>query len=490
MSAETPVAETKKGMSKGLKTALSVVAALVLVAVVVFFGMVNFGFFETHTTAITANGHELTPAMTNYYYTNAYSNMSDLLSYMTDTSLSLDEQECSLIEGGTWSDYLLDYAANTAANTYAVYDEAVANGYTLSEDAQTSISTELETLEMMATLYGYSSADAMLAGQYGRGCDVESYEEFLTVNYIAQEYTNKIYNEFTYTQEDIDAHYAENSADFDGYSFRMYELTVPEEEASEETEEETVDAEALSACEETAKAMAEASKGNEQVFIDLALENASEDDKASYEDDAATLREDYTASMISDTFRDWITDEARAEGDTTYVANSAGNGYYVVYFIGAVDHNYQLPNVRHILIGVDDTTDTEAMAAAKTEAEALLDEFLAGDATEDAFAALATEHSTDTGSTENGGLYENIAPGSMVDAFDAWCFDESREIGDTGIVETEYGYHVMYFSGYGETYQNYLVETSLLSDDYTAWQESVTADMTYEVISDRYVTTR
>ena len=35
----------------------------------------------------------------------------------------------------------------------------------------------------------------------------------------------------------------------------------------------------------------------------------------------------------------------------------------------------------------------------------------------------------------------------MVDTFNDWCFDASRQPGDTGIVKTTYGYHVMYFVG-------------------------------------------
>ena len=57
---------------------------------------------------------------------------------------------------------------------------------------------------------------------------------------------------------------------------------------------------------------------------------------------------------------------------------------------------------------------------------------------------------TYTGSVENGGLYEDIYPGKMVDEFDAWCFDPARQPGDTGIVKTSYGYHIMYFSSTGE----------------------------------------
>ena len=41
-------------------------------------------------------------------------------------------------------------------------------------------------------------------------------------------------------------------------------------------------------------------------------------------------------------------------------------------------------------------------------------------------------------------------PGQMVTEFNDWCFDESRQPGDTGIVKTSYGYHIMYFSSTGE----------------------------------------
>ena len=35
----------------------------------------------------------------------------------------------------------------------------------------------------------------------------------------------------------------------------------------------------------------------------------------------------------------------------------------------------------------------------------------------------------------------------MVAPFEEWCFDESRQYGDTGLVRTSYGYHIMYFVG-------------------------------------------
>lgn len=116
-------------------------------------------------------------------------------------------------------------------------------------------------------------------------------------------------------------------------------------------------------------------------------------------------------------------------------------------------------NVRHILITpvADENAETDEngnailtdqnWADAKAKAEEIYDMWLTGEATEDSFAELAGEYSEDPGSASNGGLYEEVYPGQMVDTFNDWCFDASRQVGDSGIVETTYGYHIMYFSG-------------------------------------------
>lgn len=113
-------------------------------------------------------------------------------------------------------------------------------------------------------------------------------------------------------------------------------------------------------------------------------------------------------------------------------------------------------NVRHVLIYPEGaTTETirtetfsdEAWAAAETSAQALLDQWIQGEHTEESFAQLAQEHSQDPGSAANGGLYTDVYEGDMVEAFDAWCFDPQRKVGDFGIVKTEFGYHIMFYSG-------------------------------------------
>ncbi|MFR8334817.1 MAG: peptidylprolyl isomerase [Oscillospiraceae bacterium] len=64
---------------------------------------------------------------------------------------------------------------------------------------------------------------------------------------------------------------------------------------------------------------------------------------------------------------------------------------------------------------------------------------------------LAQQKSSDSRlQRQRGGLYENVALGQMVEAFNDWIFDTSRKAGDVGIVETDYGCHLMYFVGPGK----------------------------------------
>ena len=66
-------------------------------------------------------------------------------------------------------------------------------------------------------------------------------------------------------------------------------------------------------------------------------------------------------------------------------------------------------------------------------------------------------------------MYKQDITGSMAHA---------KMLGDTGIIESSYGYHVMYFSGYGTNYRMKLVDDQLRSDAYDAWFSSVTEGAT------------
>ncbi len=153
-------------------------------------------------------------------------------------------------------------------------------------------------------------------------------------------------------------------------------------------------------------------------------------------------------------------------------------------------------DVRHILIQpqggtVDEETGVttysqEEWDAAKAEAEGIYEQWKSGEATEESFAELANTHSADGGSNTNGGLYEEVnADSSYVPEFLNWSIDASRKSGDTAIVQTDYGYHIMYFVS-GEDYwflqvsQQYL--TDQLKNMLTVVMEENPLDANYEKV--------
>ena len=160
---------------------------------------------------------------------------------------------------------------------------------------------------------------------------------------------------------------------------------------------------------------------------------------------AEKLIADSTKTMASYTqgeMMDWAFSEDR-QGDV-YVQAEAAEGAQHAYLLKAAPHrdDSTYVNVRHILFL---TESHETAEKAREKAEEIYAQWQAGDKTEDSFAELALSLSEDGGSAQNGGLYENVYRGQMVEPFENWCFDPSRKTGDTGIVDTTYGSHIMYF---------------------------------------------
>ena len=86
--------------------------------------------------------------------------------------------------------------------------------------------------------------------------------------------------------------------------------------------------------------------------------------------------------------------------------------------------------------------------------------------TKDAFEKLGLENTADSNV-----FYDKVQKGAMVKDFENWLFDESRKEGDTGIVTTTYGDHVMYFVGTDNAvWYNNVFET-IYNEDYKEWFE-------------------
>ncbi len=152
-----------------------------------------------------------------------------------------------------------------------------------------------------------------------------------------------------------------------------------------------------------------------------------------------------------------------------------------------------LSSVRHILVRVeggklnedgDTVYSDDEWAACKEEAQALLDEWKAGEMTEDSFAALANEKSDDATA---GGLYAAISKTSTYPTnWQNWALDADRKTGDTDLVKTDDGYHVMYFVNSEEGWIYYSrngLRANKLDALLTSLSEAVDSTIDYTKIS-------
>ena len=503
---EKQLAEQKEAKKLKLYSTLAVVVLAVFVVFAAYVGIsrtiTNSGIRERNTVALTIGEHEISNAELNYYYVNAvnefYSQNANYAGlFGLDMTKPLNANIFNEETGETWADYFVDYAIENIKATYALADEAKANGYTLPEEAVAEIDNAMATMEMYASLYGYGNVKSYLKAMYGNGTTEEGLRNYYEMTELAAHYQEHYSESLNYTADEIAAADAADPKQFNAYTYNYYYLNIynfiesDNDATTDYTPEQT--AAAIEAAEAAAKSLVDSATTVDELNAAIAALpiNAESTTATSY------VSEDVSYTSINTLYADWVADESRKAGDITYVASTStdGNGnetvagYYVVMFGSKNDNTYPLANVRHILVafegGTYDSTygtttySDEEKAAAWEAAEAILNEWKAGEATEESFAALANEKSAD-GDGTTGGLYEDIYPGQMVEAFENWCF-EAHEVGDTGIVETEYGCHVMFYAGDSETiYRDYLITNQLVSDAFSQWYTDLTESVTAE----------
>ncbi len=493
-SNERQAAKEKKrrNLTKGQKVRRVLIPVLVVLFAIAIALCSFFGVFDRAITAEkTADGDKISVAEVEYYermYFNYYYQMSNqyetyyssyygsgagkLMTGYDYTVAPADQEFVSNEEAGltvdekygdnpTWADYFEQEALKEANSSTMLYKQAVAEGYEMTKDEQSELDEFVESLQENADSDGYS-LDAYLRTNYGRGMSESLLREIYTKQTIVNRYKEEKQADFEdkVTNEEISAEFKENSKDYTTVDIRNYTFSaeVEDEDASED---------------DIKKANAAAKKKAQAFLKEVTLENftqmayeATEDEDTKElmkDDDSYSSMDDtnYTSihDYVSEEAADWAFDSDRKVGDKKIfeVKDDDGIASYYVYCMEAVmkrDTSYPV-SVRQILFMVTDDSDADETETetghtdkeAKKLAEDALKEWKDGDATDESFAALATELTEDTGSTETGGLYEDITEdSSYVEEFLEWCFEDGRKVGDTGIIKTEYGYHVMYLS--------------------------------------------
>lgn len=482
--AEEKAKARKNNILYGVIAGVFVIVAAVLL-------VYNSGVLQRSATAVTINGEKYTAGQVEYFYANVKSSLlksSYASFYGIDTSKSLDQQVVSDTmktalgiedEGDvTWEQYVRDTAVKQLAMYVLTAQEAEANGMGADEHTQEELDATMEELNAAAKQNGYSTK-TYLKLIYGKNMTVDTFKEMVQLVDVATHYQSHYAEELTYTVSDLETYYQGNKSSFDvaSYESLYFKGTADSTKDDDGNTVEPTD-------EENAAAKAKAESDAAAVLARVQGGEALEDVAKDYESASYTSTD--AGSNNGSDVANWVFDSARKAGDSAVVASDPN--CYVVVFRSVGRQEYATKDVRHILFKVDESAlDSEAETyeadlqaakdAAKTAAEDALAQWKAGEATEDSFAALANELSADDGSNTNGGLYTKIYKNQMVTEFNDWCFDASRQSGDTGIVYGESsnykGYHVIYFVGDDVPYWQVQAENALRNTDTEAWLDGL-----------------
>ena len=466
-------AKNVKSRTVALEIGKKAAAILVAVAIVAGIGWAivdHFGVVEKFSTAITVGDEKVSVAQYNYYYSMAYQYYAQMESTYQQQGMSMgfpldkapDEVSTNQKdEDGNIVYYdtaIANYASNLAFQQLALYTDAVAEGYKINEEEQKQIDEAIASISEQAKKNSYS-LNAFIRANYSKGLNEKSLRQLLEMELIASRYNEDIQKKAheTVTDEQVEKKYKEdpktyNYADIRSYTISFDTLT----KASAETEEEFTKRknEANQPKIDAAKAMLEKFTDAE-TFKTAALEHKNSGLKEgtkptevdpTVENKGATFAALKTS--LSEDAAKWIFDSARKIGDkNVFTTDKAA----IVVLIGNPAYEGVSADVRHCLIKFDvkkegDKPTDEIKQAASKKANEVKDEWLKAGGTEDAFKAIVKKYNDDTASTENGGLYEDIRPNSnYVASFKNWAIDPARKTGDCEIVETEYGYHIMYY---------------------------------------------
>ncbi len=457
--------------------------AVVVAAIVLMIG--SSGILQRTFAAQTIGGVKYTASDVQYFYNSVYTSYAN--NYAFDSGTSVKKQVYDQETGQSWHDFLMESAIETMTNQTALAAQAKSEGYELSEQARNELNTFLAQINSGWISYGYASRDDLVRASFGAHMTYDRLVELVNMEYLATDYGDAKLNAIEHTDADYEAYYQEHTDDLDSVTFSQFtfQATVPT------TDEQGAPLE-LTDAEEAARL--EEEKAAQKVL--------AEEVKAKLEggQDPQTVADEYTDRMYSysvsrqtpgsnlaySTYGEWLLDSTRRTGDISLTERDSGSSYfyYVAVFEDRGRDEEPTNDVRHILVRAGSAASSEdptqeQFDEAEQKAQALLDEWKAGEATEESFSALASANSADTSSASNGGLISNItSSSSYVETFRDWATDPARKEGDAELVKSEYGWHIMYYVSSNDPVWRQTVTAGLRSQDFEELAASASQGMT------------
>ncbi|MHB1484571.1 MAG: peptidylprolyl isomerase [Saccharofermentanales bacterium] len=473
-----------KKTNKFLRIFIPVVAAVLVIAIGVW-AVIQFAIPQKIFPPMTVGGEKISSVDFSYYYANSLQQLQ--IDKSTDEGKTKLAEKCT--EAGytdkTWKEYAFDLAAKAIVEMNIQNDLAVAAKMELSNDEKVAVDNIFDNL--IKETGDAVKADKYLIEAFGKNVTIATLKPVFLKQQLAAKFAEKKATELAVTDQEIKAEYDANKDKYESVTFRIAFFETETKDGATTSETTKFDANAKTAAEtflskaadeSTFKTLAAAktiadeklkyskmtaaekkTADADKVKTDKAeatkISAMTPEEKIAYEtgkanQDTSILRglKRENIESVSPDMAAWLYDAARKSGNKK--AFSVTGGYYSVYFVSR-DTSFNLPSVRHILISPNkdknvsngDVFTVAEWTAARKKAQDLLKQCTSLEK----FISLVKANSTDTGSVDNGGLYENVQFGQMMPEFNDWAFDPARKADDQAIVRTDYGFHIMRYIG-------------------------------------------
>lgn len=424
-------AAKKKQRNTRLKwAACGIGGAAVIALAVCGFRYLNSGSGAARHKIIAETEHfQVTAAMFSCYFrqcADSYLSYAEANSGMDvfDPAVSLKEQEYS--NGKTWYDQFMDNTMGSVQKNLQLCEAAYAAGFSLDDE-------QLERCDNIVASDDLS--------RYQKGVRKSDLLDATKITVLASQYQKKAENDISVSDEEIEAYYQENQADYltasvMGYSFPW----SPEGMLNGDTTDHDA---AFEAAEGLAKCK------TQQEFSDYVyryLTNEKKLERAEAEQVAAGLTITKFMRDFPDYVRSWI--EGGAKRGDTQTFPQENQCYTTVYLLRdePAPDDSRTVDFRVIYLS---SADYDGAENAEAFANELRGEVEAAGGTSEAFAEQAYQYSEDAATYPNGGLVSGYSASRTTygEEITAWAFDRERKQGDMTVVVRSGAVLLAYFEG-------------------------------------------
>lgn len=441
----------KEEREKKITTVVGILIVVGLVCLVASFPIRTW--VTVNGTYITVGDEKVSRVEFDYNYNlvlNSYLSQNYYFLSLLGLDLSGDLSQQMFSDTLTWKDFFEEMTVDNLRRTKALKKEMEAAGFTYDVDEEYAEYQQL--LQDQASDAGVT-VKAYVQEMYGTYATLSRIQGFVKESLMTAAYYNHVRDEKMPSDQEITDYYEENKDSYDSVDYRL--ITVNAELPTEPTEladpvEETEGTEGTSS-----ESQEETEYKPSEAEIEFAMQQAkTEADEA--EKTVLTEGEFYEnmlRSSVSSTLREWLFDSARTSGDTTVIEDTTNNCYYVLAFVDRYLDQSPSADLR-VILTVDGNT------------QAILDEWKAGEVTEESFAALADQYNDSTYVGLEGGLLEAQVPSRLPEELENWINDKSRSVGDAAAItlENSENDYVVYYKGQNDPLWKLEIRETLLDD--------------------------